>query len=204
MPKTTDPLFEEFLERLNNELRQQSPSLQFELDDANLRKLFDETLNTIVHSNVPVSPTVGKLLAVLDLGEEMEYELQGDAQLRAHLTRPLFDAFCNAMEPLRDSEYAESGRREAAKKRAQLGGARRNQSDNIAGPSRELSRRATLESKFAFTLPEAAYIADESPRSLRNKIEKQDRQGPLKRNEQGRITRQSLEDYLLKEKKYPD
>ncbi len=57
-----------------------------------------------------------------------------------------------------------------------------------------------LESKASFTIVEAADIANETERSLRNKTDKPGRPGPLKLNSQGRIIADSLKAYLLDER----
>ena len=57
-----------------------------------------------------------------------------------------------------------------------------------------------LESKASFTIVEAADIASETERSLRNKTDKRGRPGPLKLNRQGRIIGYSLKAYLLDER----
>ncbi len=57
-----------------------------------------------------------------------------------------------------------------------------------------------LESKASFTIVEAADIASETERSLRNKTDKRGRPGPLKLNSQGRIIADSLKAYLLDER----
>jgi len=67
-------------------------------------------------------------------------------------------------------------------------------------PQRTKNWREWLEGKASFTFVEAAEIAGESERSLRNKVNRPDRPGTLKVNAQGRITQKSLKEYLLAER----
>ncbi|MDA2934059.1 hypothetical protein MYX82_06920 [Acidobacteria bacterium AH-259-D05] len=204
----TDPLFEEFLSRFETEISEQFPVLQgFEFNDTSLRKLFHEYFSLIAHANVPITPTVGQLLGVLELDPEMEYEVQ-DEDFRNRLIYPLGEAFRCAMEPLRYSEYAKRERAKATEKtvepKTHNKEVRPELRKKVNDTSRGTNWRERLESKASFTVREASGIADETTRSLGSKIDKPGRPGPLKFNEQGRITQQSLKDYLLKEKNHKE
>ncbi len=54
------------------------------------------------------------------------------------------------------------------------------------------SRDERLREKLSFTVPDAADIADQSDKTIRKRID----EGMLKKNPQGRITRESLASYL--------
>ncbi len=111
--KTTDLLFEEFVETLNTEIAKEFPSLRgCEFDESRLSKLFHHYLTIVVYLNMPVTPTVGQMLAVLKLDSEEEYEIQGNENLQRELAYPLAEVFRQALEPFRQSDYA---KRERAK-----------------------------------------------------------------------------------------
>lgn len=111
--KASDPLFEEFVETLNTEIAKEFPSLRgCEFDENRLSELFHHYLTIVVYANVPITPAVGQMLAVLKLDPEEEYEIQGNEDLQRELAYPLAEVFRQALEPFRQSDYA---KRERAK-----------------------------------------------------------------------------------------
>ena len=109
--KKKDQLFEEFVKTLNTEITKDFPSLRgCEFDQTRLSSLFGHYLTIIVYANLPVTPTVGQMLAVLKLDPEEEYQLQGDEDSQRELAYPLAEVFRQALEPFRYSDHAKMER----------------------------------------------------------------------------------------------
>jgi len=104
-------LFKEFEEGFYNAIEKDHRSLQgSEFDRTKLAKLFHFFVPIIVHANLPVTPTVGQMLAVLKLDPEEEYALRGTEDFQRDLAYRLVEPLREALEPLRDSDYAQTER----------------------------------------------------------------------------------------------
>ncbi len=113
------------------------------------------------------------LLVSESFRERLQREHEWAREFKDHLAR----SFNGAIEQLKISQYV----------------------SQPSQPTRNWKER--LEGKVSFTFVETAEIAGESERSLRNKVNRPDRPGPLIVNSQGRITQESLKTYLLAERK---
>jgi len=104
-------LFKEFEEGFHNAIEKDHRSLQgFEFDRTKLAKLFHFFVPIIVHANLPITPTVGQMLAILKLNPEEDYNLRGVEGLQRDLAYRLVEPLREALEPLRYSDYAQTER----------------------------------------------------------------------------------------------
>jgi len=104
-------LFKEFEEGFYNAIERDHRSLQgFEFDRTKLAKLFHFFVPIIVHANLPITPTVGQMLAVLKLDPEEAYALRGTEDSQRDLAYRLVEPLREALEPLRYSDYAQTER----------------------------------------------------------------------------------------------